>query len=140
MDRRNFMKASVLTTAAGVVVPQVVLAEQPDMLSSPLAGGVFYTQAKPGRWAAKAPGHVPVVQASGAMVMVTTPHEMNGYTHYIVKHVLLDAKMNVLAEHAFDPTKDTAPVSEFKVGDYKGVAYALSMCNKHDLWVTSFTL
>ena len=140
MDRRDFMKAGMVSTAAGLVVPQAVMAESQDLLASPLAGGVFYTKDKPGRWAAKAPGHVPVVKSSGSLVMVTTPHEMNGYTHYIVKHLLLDAKMNVLGEHEFDPKNDTAPVSEFKVDGYKGPAYALSMCNKHDLWVTVFTL
>ena len=143
MDRRKFLATGVVTTAAGVVVPQVVLAEpqkKRDPLASPLAGGIFYTEAHPGRWASKAGIHVPQVQSSGGMVLVTTRHVMDGYTHYIVKHVLLDAGMNVLGEHHFDPMKDKAPVSEFEVKTYKGLAFAVSMCNQHDVWVTEFTI
>ena len=139
MDRRTFITTGMVTTAAGVVVPQLALAAD-NSLNSPLAGGVFYTQTSPGRWASKADIHLPQVQSSGGMVMVTTRHVMDGYTHYIVKHVLLDAKMNVLGEHRFDPMKDKAPVSEFEVKDYRGKAFALSMCNQHDLWVTEFTI
>jgi len=35
----------------------------------------------------------------------------------------------------FDPTKDTAAISTFTLRDYKGPIYALSLCNKHDLWL-----
>jgi superoxide reductase len=35
----------------------------------------------------------------------------------------------------FDPDKDD-PVSTFTLpAGYKGMVYALSLCNKHDLWL-----
>ena len=68
-------------------------------------------------------------------VKVVTGHEMKGYEHYIVKHVLLDSKHKFLDEHSFDPTKDPAAISAFTLQDYSGKLYVLSLCNKHDLWL-----
>jgi len=69
------------------------------------------------------------------VVTVVTAHEMKGYEHYIVKHVLLDHSYKFLQEHLFDPSKDTGAISTFTLIDYKGPIYALSLCNKHDLWL-----
>lgn len=80
-----------------------------------------------------------MVERSASAVEITTGHEMDGYTHYIVKHTLLDADLNFVAETMFDPEKD-APISQHSIKGLSGPLYALSLCNKHDLWVTSFTL
>lgn len=60
---------------------------------------------------------------------------MNGYEYYIVKHVLLDNKFNFLDELC-NPEKET-PMSVFSVNNDSGNIYALSMCNKHDVWLNS---
>ena len=73
-------------------------------------------------------------------VQVTTAHGMESYQHYIVKHVLLDQDYNFLNERMFDPMKDKVAASTFMLENYKGTVYALSMCNKHDVWMSSFEI
>lgn len=140
MDRRHFFTLSLAGAAGSVLLSNRALAEPGSALSTPLAGGIYYTKENPGRWSAKAGGHAPLVESEKGMVMVTTPHEMNGYDHYIVKHTLLDSNMNLLGETMFDPLQVKAAVSQYEIKEYRGVAYALSMCNKHDCWVTAFTV
>jgi len=136
MDRRNFIRFGLVATASGLVVPTASLAS--DTRAG--AGGIYYTKDKPGRWAAKAGGHVPLVslQKNGeeTLVEVVTPHEMKKFEHYIVKHILLDKDYNFLAENLFDPTKELQPRSEFKLDSYNGPLYALSVCNKHATWLS----
>ncbi|MDP3904344.1 MAG: desulfoferrodoxin family protein, partial [Methylococcaceae bacterium] len=79
-----------------------------------------------------------VEKADGKVtVKVITAHEVKGYEHYIVKHVLLDKDYKFLNEYLFDPSKDKEPVSTFTLENYQGTIYALSLCNKHDLWLNS---
>jgi superoxide reductase len=40
----------------------------------------------------------------------------------------------------FNPDKDKAAISTFTLENYSGAIYALSMCNKHDLWLNSATV
>jgi superoxide reductase len=141
MDRRDVLRFAAITaagTAASLYVPKRVLAAT-DVLASPLAGGIFYTADHPGRWAGAESHHVPQMEHSGGSLRVTTNHPMNGYTHYIVKHQLLDGNLEVVREVAFDPTKDK-PVSEHDVSDLQGRIYALSMCNVHDVWLNALEL
>lgn len=132
MKRRDFIRLSSAGAATGIIIPGTVLATACDM-----AGGVYFTQDSPGRWSKKAGGHVPVIEVSGKKIRVTTPHEMKGYEHYIVKHIVLNDKFGFMDEKMFDPTKDKAPVSEFSLGDYSGRIHVLSVCNKHDTWLNS---
>lgn len=136
MDRRSFIRLTAAGGGAGIIAPQLVLAELP--LPS-MAGGVYYTKDAPGRWSGKAQGHLPVIETekkeAGLAIRVTTPHEMRGCEHYIVKHVLLDGKFGFLQERLFKPDVDKAPISTFELKDYKGPLYALSMCNLHDVWL-----
>lgn len=103
-------------------------------------GSVYFTKENPGRWSKKARGHLPNIElkkdGNKINVTVTTAHGMDGYAHYIVKHVLLDQNYNFLAEKMFDPTKDKVPVSNFTLKNYKGYVHLLSMCNKHDVWLS----
>lgn len=136
MDRRTFIRLGTLGSAASVVAPRIVLAGLPE---SPLAGGLYYTQDAPGRWSGKVQTHLPKLdidkRADGIAVQVLTPHEMKGFEHYIVKHVLLDQKFGFLQEKLFNPQTDKTPRSEFTLKDYRGPLYALSMCNLHDVWL-----
>jgi superoxide reductase len=134
MERRNFIRLSVAGVAASIVAPTIALAE-----SSKSAADIYYTKEAPGRWSGKVATHLPtiVIEKAGGKVTVkiVTAHEMKAYEHYIVKHVLLDQNYKFIDEHLFDPTKDTAAISTFTLHDYSGPIYALSMCNKHDLWL-----
>ncbi len=136
MERRNFIGLSVAGVGASLVSSKLVAAETGRQS---MAGGVYYTKENPGRWSKKIAGHLPniEIQRNGGKitVQVVTAHGMDGYKHYIVKHVLLDQDYNYLDEKMFDPMKDKAPISSFELKNYKGTVYALSMCNKHDIWL-----
>jgi superoxide reductase len=136
MDRRNFFQISMVVAGAGVVAPTHALAGREKY---PMAGGVYYTKDAPGRWSKKIGGHLPSIEfnkTNGKIIIrVITAHEMNGYEHYIVKHVLLDNNYNFIDEYMFNPIKESEPISTFTLDSYKGTLFALSMCNKHDLWL-----
>ncbi|MEQ1636855.1 MAG: desulfoferrodoxin family protein [Methylococcales bacterium] len=138
MDRRDFMRLSAVGAAGSMFLSKEVLAEA---AGQSLAGGVYYTQEAPGHWKGKEATHLPsfeIAKAEGKLIVtVMTAHEMKGYEHYIVKHVLLDSNYQFLDEHLFDPTKDKTAVSTFTLKSYTGKLYALSMCNKHDVWLSS---
>jgi len=139
MERRDFIRLSVATAGAGLAAPAIGMAQT----EKPVTPGadLYYTKEAPGRWAGKTATHLPTIEItkSGAAVTVKiiTAHEMKAYEHYIVKHVLLDKNFKFIDEHMFDPGKDSAPISTFTLNNYSGVIYALSLCNKHDLWVNS---
>jgi superoxide reductase len=141
MERRDFIKCSVTGLGAAIVTPTLVLAKnvQPNPVSD-----IYYTKESPGRWKDKAAGHLPSIgiEKSGdkITIRVITSHEMKGYEHYIVKHVLLDQNYKFIEEHMFNPEKDKAAMSTFTLDKYSGAIYALSMCNKHDLWLNSATV
>lgn len=139
MERRDFIRLSAAGAAVSIIAPSLVQAEAGKQPTPP--GDVFYTKDAQGRWAGKAATHLPVIEASKAdgkiTVKITTPHEVKGYEHYIVKHVLLDKDYKFLNERLFDPSKDAVAISEFTLANYSGTVYALSLCNKHDLWLSS---
>jgi len=139
MERRNFIKLTLAGMGATVAAPSLVLAEPPKQ--QPAAADIYYTKDAPGRWSGKVATHLPSIQVektSGKVIIkVVTAHEMKGYEHYIVKHVLLDKDYKFLNEHLFDPTKDNEAISTYTLENYQGAIYALSMCNKHDLWLNS---
>jgi superoxide reductase len=137
MERRDFIRLSVADVSAGVVAPVMVLAKSDLQVKS--ASHIYYTKEDPGRWSGKVATHLPNIEIEKAggkiTVNVTTAHEMKGYEHYIVKHVLLDQNYKFIDEQLFDPTRDKAAISIFTLQDYSGPIYVLSMCNKHDLWL-----
>ncbi len=139
MDRRNFVRFVLAGAGVGIIAPRWVAAAIPP--SQGMAGSVYYTADAPGRWSGKVKTHLPLIEfkkAEGtATVQIITPHEMKGYEHYIVKHVLLDKDFRFLNEKIFDPTKDSSPLSSFPLGDYRGQLYALSVCNLHDTWLNA---
>ena len=140
MDRRKFIESAALGVSAGVILPTAALASK-EICDTPIigAGGLFYTKDAPGRWDKKVGGHLPsaeiLSEGDEIRVKVITSHPMDGYNHYIVKHMLLNQDFEFIAEHMFDPTKDAVPVSEFTLGQYTGRLHVVSMCNKHDVWL-----
>jgi len=143
MQRREFIQLSLAGSLAGVALPMRMAAA--DAPAPSMAGGVYYTLEQPGRWKEKAAGHAPKLEktqeADGSwLIKVVTDHPMKGFEHYIVKHQLLDKDYRFVAEKMFDPDKD-APKSEFRLPkDYQGMVHAISMCNKHDLWLSSLAV
>jgi len=141
MDRRGFIRLATVGSAASIIAPSMVLATPVmSLLQSPMAGGIYYTKDAPGRWSKKADGHYPHVSRTTGEdgkihVRVLTQHEMKGFEHYIIKHILLDKNFHFLAENSFDPTKDKVALSSFAVSNYSGPVFALSVCNKHDTWM-----
>lgn len=139
MNRRDFMRLSLIGTAGSLLLSQDLMANVVGAAS--MAGSVYYTKEAPGRWKGKEATHLPTIEMSKAngsiIVSVMTQHEMKGHEHYIVKHVLLDKNYQFLDEHLFDPTQDKVAISTFTLREYTGTLYALSMCNKHDVWLSS---
>lgn len=136
MERRHFITGSIATAGLGLT-GNMALAAAPS-----LEGSVYYTTKKPGRWAKKAAGHSPIIEtektASGLVAVIRTPHEMTA-EHFIVKHVLMDENFNLLGEKVFDPAKDPAALSSYNVAKASKL-YAISICNKHDTWLSEVSL
>ncbi len=138
MKRRNFIGWGVVGLGSTVIAPAWVSAK---VVQHNHVSDIYFTKDSPGRWKEKIAGHLPSIgiEKSGSKITikVVTSHEMKGYEHYIVKHVLLDQNYKFLNEHLFNPDKEQAAVSSFTLENYSGSIYALSMCNKHDLWLNS---
>ena len=145
MNRRTLLRLAVgsgMIWAAGGLLgarPGFASGASGKIIESRMAGGMFYTMDAPGRWAGKEAGHVPMIERSGTMIEVTTGHVMDGYIHYIVKHMILDGDFQFVSERSFDPASD-APVSSHDISGLAGVVYALSMCYVHDVWVSKIEL
>jgi superoxide reductase len=141
MERRDFIRLSAIGLGSTLVTPTLTLAKA---VKQPPVIDIYYTKESPGRWKDKVTGHLPSIgiekAGSRITVKVVTSHEMKGYEHYIVKHVLLDQNYKFLEEHIFNPEKDKAAISTFTLDNYSGAIYALSMCNKHDLWLNGATI
>ncbi|MCF8468355.1 MAG: hypothetical protein K9G33_13210 [Sneathiella sp.] len=141
MHRRLFIKGlGLIGVASSIAVPKMAVAGgAPDPMQSNLAGLLFYTQDAPGRWAGKEESHVPMIERSGSRIEVTTGHEMDGYNHYIIKHILLDQNLAFVEETRFNPETD-APVSSHDISKLSGSVYVVSLCNKHDTWLNMLAL
>ena len=139
MNRRHFLYTGS-AVAASALVPRIQAEDYPAAPDdNTLLGNVIFSADQPGRYAKKAQGHLPRITITktpqGQTVQVETNHEMNGYTHYIVKHQLFDQNFTLLAEHMFNPKTEPKPVSEFHLKNYSGTLFVTSMCNKHDVWL-----
>lgn len=139
MERRNFIRLGVAGIGASLTAPSLALAETCKQITE--ASDIYYTKESAGRWSGKVATHVPNIEVikadSKVTVKVVTGHEMKGYEHYIVKHVLLDKNYKFIDEHMFNPMEDKTAISTFTLENYSGPIYALSMCNKHDLWLNA---
>ena len=138
LQRRLFLKAGLVGTTAPLVFNTIsAQAGENAGLNGALAGSVFYTTENPGRWAGKEKGHAPTIERTANNVEVTTGHEMRGFEHYIIKHQIFDGDFNYIEEKLFDPENDS-PITQHSIKGHSGQMYALSMCNKHDIWITGF--
>lgn len=107
-----------------------------------LAGKLFYSKEKPGRWKGKENGHIPRIKINkdgkDVLVRAATGHSMTP-EHHIIKHMLMDADMNFISEQYFDLEFDN-PRSRFELSGYSGRLFILSSCNRHDIWINWTTV
>ncbi len=109
------------------------------IMKGPLAGSLYYTDKKPGRWKDSIDSHRPIISKKGNQLTVTTNHEMRGFEHYIIKHIILDKEFNIISEILFDPSKSIAS-SSHDISGYSEKIFVLSICNQHDTWLNYISL
>jgi len=132
--RRDFLKGSaVAVTALALGVSTKVLASETAAFS-----GVIYTKDNPGTMSAKVKSHAPEVNVDGSKVSLKTVHPMS-VEHFIVRHTLVLSDGTVVGGVTFQPT-DKAESSYDLPAGYKGKVFATSFCNKHDFWLTEFSV
>jgi superoxide reductase len=133
--RRSFLKATMAVTAGAAVGNSAIASAGKKEKFS----GVIYSKENPGKWDNKVNSHAPKVSVEGKQVTIKTLHGMSE-EHFIVRHTLVCEHGKVLGEKTFYPTVKKAE-STFTLPDkHAKKFYATSFCNKHDLWVTEFTV
>jgi superoxide reductase len=136
INRRDFLKTTAVA-ASIAAVGSTATAFAADS-ASPSHAGIVYTKDQQGQWEGKAGSHAPEVKVEGGKVTVTTGHPMTE-AHFIVRHTVVLADGKVIGGTTF--TAADKPVSTVALPEgYKGKACATSFCNKHDLWLTEFTV
>ena len=140
MERRNVLRFGLAGAAGSLFVPTTIMAAGDFKAGSlPMAGGVYYTKERPGRWAKKVSSHLPLIERAGSKINVRTRHPQDAFKHYIVKHTVLDANFEYVSEVMFDPMKGE-PVSSHDISKLGGTVYVTSMCNIHDVWLNALKL
>jgi superoxide reductase len=147
-SRRDFLKHAQTTLPVGVAGlflatgAQSAAAEVEAVgdLVGKLPKNIVYSKAQEGIWKGKAGSHVPTVSASGGKGQILNKHGMSP-SHYIVRHTLVSAEGEAIFGHTF-AYDDSKALSEFDLSKIESgkVYYALSFCNKHDLWLAKVTL
>jgi superoxide reductase len=85
------------------------------------------------------PGGVSASGGSFPAGVISTKHGMSA-KHFIVRHTLVGADGLVLGEKTFYPLDEKA-VSTFELpAMHTSTLYATSFCNKHDFWLTEFSV
>jgi superoxide reductase len=131
MRRREFLKGTLI--ASGAFAMTTVIPHK-SMAASTYLDGIIYSKNNEGMWNGKSASHVPVIEINGNSVKVTTNHVMT-QEHYIVRHTLVSQIGEVIGDKTFSP-KDEKAISTFELPKgYKGILYATSFCNRHDLWL-----
>ena len=89
-NRRTFIKEFFSVLALKTLYPSFLSAENEltYLLNGPLAGSFYYTKKKAGRWKSLIHSHIPVLEIKKNILIVSTLHEMKGYDHYIIKHII----------------------------------------------------
>ena len=132
--RRAFLKGSLVFAGAAIMGSAA-----PVQAASTFPVVLIYTKEAPGRWAGKEGAHAPKVTVEGRNVKVVTPHPMT-QKHFIVKHTLVTAEGKFIGEKTFENTDPAAESSYALPEGFRGILWATSFCNLHDLWLTEFTI
>lgn len=133
-NRRDFL-TTTFAASAGLAIASI-----PDLHAGPNshAKGIIYSADNPGKWEKKVSSHAPVVTVKDGKVSIITNHGMTE-KHYIVRHTLVTPEGDVVGEKTFSPNDDDA-VSHFELPAGHSKLIATSFCNKHDLWITEFSV
>ena len=136
-NRRDFLKSSLLV-AGGLAIGQSGGAS-----AGSSAGGypanVIFTADNSGIWAKKVGSHAPLVSREANKISLFTKHGMSD-EHFIVRHTLVSSDGQMIGAKTFMPSDEEAR-SEYELPEgYSGKLYATSFCNKHDFWVSEFTV
>ena len=136
INKDTFIKALLVVITLHIFYSQNLFSEEEEsyLLSGPLAGSFYHTKEKPGRWSKLAGSHLSSYKIKNNILEISTGHEMKGYDHYIIKHMILDKRFNLISEKLFDPSREI-PVSKHNIIGYTERLYVLSICNKHDIWL-----
>ena len=104
MNRRSFIRIGIAGAATSIIAPEIILAGPlgEKINKTSMAGGLYYTQDSPGRWAKKAGSHSPIVTKTDFGIRVITGHPMKVNDHWIIKHVLLDSDFKFITENMFN--------------------------------------
>jgi len=138
MNKRDFICVSIAGAAGAMFVPRKLMADVAPALDTKLAGGVYHTATAFGRWNKQlADAHLADFEKTKGKLHVVSHHPMKSYDHYIVKHELLDANFDFIAEHSYDPKRVKTPETTFDLGDRSGIIYVMAICNVHDVWVNA---
>ena len=141
ISRRRFLQYSLFPASTYLLSSSKSLSENFDtyMLKGPLAGNLYYTKERPGKWYNEVASHIPIVKKNSNLIEIITDHEMKGFEHYILKHVILDNQLKFISEKRFDPSKDAA-FSKHDISGYISDIFILSICNVHDTWLSHIKL
>ncbi len=137
MKRRSILVLGALAVVARVLP---VVAQSVVMIGGPMAGSVFFTRDEPSLWASEVDRHLPEIKTEAApgsitAVSIRTPHPMNGFKRYILKHKLLDGHFRLLSQKTFNPERDQPFSRHVLPAGYRGPVYAVSICNLQDTWI-----
>ena len=118
------------------VCPKFASAEEDTnyLLNDPLTESIYYKKKKSVKLKDLVQSHSLLLEIIENILRVFTPHEMREYNHYIIKHIVLHNKFNIISKKVFDPSKEI-PVSKHNIIGYKDKFYVLSICNHHDTWL-----
>jgi superoxide reductase len=132
--RRNFLKTTI-AASTGLAIAYI---PNTQAGSGSYPKGIIYTADHPGMWEKKIKSHAPIVKVQGNKIRISTNHGMTE-KHYIVRHTLVTAEGEVVGETTFSPNDEEA-VSYFVLPAGHTKLIATSFCNKHDLWLTEFSV
>jgi len=137
INRRKLIAGGSAALLISTVQPAFSMESNMKEAVRALAGKIFFSQDRPGRWKGKENGHVPLIKIdkdnTNILVRAATNHPMQP-NHNVIKHVLMDADLNFIQEQVFDQQFDM-PRSRFELNGYKGRLYIGSLCNLHDNWI-----
>ncbi len=90
MDRRTMLHLGLAGVGGALFISRGVLAANHGAVcDSQMAGGVYYTKERPGRWGGKNGGHVPMSELTGNKFTVTTDQAVTCFQRSIVNRMVL---------------------------------------------------
>ena len=142
-NRRDFLRKATSTLPAGIAgafmatgckTASSEVEEVGNQLGN-LPGNIIYRKGHEGVWKGKGGSHIPILTDGGLL----TPHPMSP-KHFIVRHTLVTKEGELIFSNtfAYDAKKALSQFGDTKIP--KGEYYALSFCNKHDLWLNEVTI